>query len=141
MLLVPIIIRIYYYSPYFSSFNAIYIYRSFHFLDDQIRCYWNVWYFGPGSSLDFPVAMWDMEHCDPKKCSGRKLARKGLIKPLKWGHRFNGIVLTPMGQKVCSVSVLCMNICILRKNKNGSMWKLSAYSDIYCNKTKIMNNW
>lgn len=50
--------------------------------------------------INFPIAMWDMEHCDPKKCSGRKLAKFGLIKTLKLGQKFNGIVLTPVGEKV-----------------------------------------
>lgn len=45
--------------------------------------------------LPFDVAMWDFNHCDPKKCSGRKLSRLGLIRSLKLGERFNGIILTP----------------------------------------------
>lgn len=52
--------------------------------------------------IPFPIAMWDMEQCDPKKCSGRKLAKFGLIKTLKLGQKFNGIVLTPIGEQCVS---------------------------------------
>lgn len=55
-----------------------------------------------GVSVEFPVAMWDLKHCDPKKCSGRKLARHGMVQTLKMNSTFNGIVLTPVGQKCVS---------------------------------------
>ena len=45
-------------------------------------------------AIPVPVAMWDFEHCDPKRCSGKKLERHGLIKSIRIGQKFRGIVLT-----------------------------------------------
>lgn len=46
--------------------------------------------------------MWDFNQCDPKKCSGRKLARLKLIKCLKIKQKFPGLVLSPTGGKCVS---------------------------------------
>lgn len=50
----------------------------------------------------FPVAMWDMEHCDPKRCSGKKMARFGMITELRLGQRWTGVCLSPKGECVVS---------------------------------------
>ncbi|KAH9478797.1 18S rRNA aminocarboxypropyltransferase [Psilocybe cubensis] len=54
--------------------------------------------------IEVPVAMWDFDHCDPRRCSGKKLSRLGLIKELRVGSRFRGIVVSPKGQQIINPS-------------------------------------
>lgn len=46
--------------------------------------------------------MWDFSQCDPKRCSGRRLARLGVLTEFKLSYRFPGIILTPSGTRVIS---------------------------------------
>ncbi|KAJ9148699.1 Ribosome biogenesis protein TSR3 [Pleurostoma richardsiae] len=59
-----------------------------------------------GSQADsrpsFKAACWDLGHCDPKRCSGKKLIKLGLMRELHIGQRHNGVIITPNGKRVLS---------------------------------------
>jgi len=49
-----------------------------------------------------PLAMWDFEQCDVKRCTGRKLQRQGVLRVLGLSDRFRGVVLSPNAQSTVS---------------------------------------
>ncbi|KAH0599234.1 hypothetical protein MHUMG1_03351 [Metarhizium humberi] len=50
----------------------------------------------------FKAACWDLGHCDPKRCSGKKLMKLGMMRDLHMGQRHNGVIITPNGRQVVS---------------------------------------
>ncbi|KAI6088296.1 DUF367-domain-containing protein [Hypoxylon rubiginosum] len=52
----------------------------------------------PSTKPAFKAACWDLNHCDPKRCSGKKLIRLGLMRDLHLGQRHNGVIITPNGK-------------------------------------------
>lgn len=50
----------------------------------------------------FKAACWDLGHCDPKRCSGKRLMKQGLMRELHLGQRHSGVIITPNGKHVIS---------------------------------------
>ncbi|KAL9633771.1 MAG: hypothetical protein Q9164_004501 [Protoblastenia rupestris] len=50
----------------------------------------------------FKAACWDLEHCDPKRCSGKRLMHFGLMRELAVGQKFSGVVISPNAKTVIS---------------------------------------
>jgi pre-rRNA-processing protein TSR3 len=42
----------------------------------------------------FKAACWDMGHCDPKRCSGKRLMKLGLMRDLHIGQRHPGVIVS-----------------------------------------------
>ena len=54
------------------------------------------------TAFPVPLAMWDLAQCDPKRCSGRKLARLGCLRELRVQQRWAGVALTPDAKECVS---------------------------------------
>ncbi|KAJ5085422.1 Ribosome biogenesis protein TSR3 [Penicillium argentinense] len=50
----------------------------------------------------YKAACWDMGHCDPKRCSGKRLMKLGLMRELHVGQRFPGVIVSPNAKKIVS---------------------------------------
>jgi ribosome biogenesis protein Tsr3 len=57
---------------------------------------------GGDRSITVPIAMWDFQQCDSKRCTGRKLARLKMIQTLSLGNNWRGIILSPEGRQAVS---------------------------------------
>ena len=57
---------------------------------------------GNRSRPAFKAACWDLGHCDPKRCSGKRLMRLGLMRELHLGQRHAGVIITPNGKQTLS---------------------------------------
>ena len=59
---------------------------------------------GPSSASapDFKAACWDLGHCDPRRCSGKRLMKLNLLRSLHPGQRHPGVVITPNGKRTLS---------------------------------------
>ena len=63
------------------------------------------------------LSMLYFDQCDPKKCTGKKMERLGLLKETKFSRNYGGILLTPNGKKICSIAdheiIAQKGICVI----------------------------
>lgn len=57
---------------------------------------------GSATRPPFKAACWDFNHCDAKRCSGKRLMHFGLMRELAIGQKFAGVVISPNAKKVVS---------------------------------------
>lgn len=50
----------------------------------------------------FKAAMWDFNHCDSKRCSGKRLQHFGQIRPLPVGQKHQGVIISPHAKTILS---------------------------------------
>jgi pre-rRNA-processing protein TSR3 len=48
------------------------------------------------------AACWDLDHCDPKRCSGKKLMKIGLMRELAVGQKHSGVIISPNAKHIVS---------------------------------------
>merc|ERR1719469_1034013 len=49
-----------------------------------------------------PLRMYDYQQCDPRRCTGARMVRRGLMKSVPPSSSFRGLVLSPAGTSVVS---------------------------------------
>ncbi|CAG8983250.1 hypothetical protein HYALB_00002686 [Hymenoscyphus albidus] len=54
------------------------------------------------SRPSFKAACWDLGHCDPKRCSGKKLMKLGLMRDLHVGQKHSGVIISPNAKQTIS---------------------------------------
>src|ERR1700761_7235226 len=59
---------------------------------------------GGNKKPSFKAAAWDLNHCDAKRCSGKRLMRLGLMRELHIGQKHAGVVVSPKGKKLVSTA-------------------------------------
>ena len=47
-----------------------------------------------GARPPYKAACWDFNHCDAKRCSGKRLMHFGLMRELSVGQKFPGVVIS-----------------------------------------------
>ncbi|KAL2013993.1 hypothetical protein VTN00DRAFT_1518 [Thermoascus crustaceus] len=57
---------------------------------------------GDSNRPPFKAACWDLGHCDPKRCSGKRLMHFGLMRELQIGHKYPGVVISPNAKRILS---------------------------------------
>ncbi|QSZ31174.1 hypothetical protein DSL72_000737 [Monilinia vaccinii-corymbosi] len=50
----------------------------------------------------FKAACWDLGHCDPKRCSGKKLMKLNLMRELSIGQKHQGVIISPNAKATIS---------------------------------------
>jgi pre-rRNA-processing protein TSR3 len=50
----------------------------------------------------YKAACWDLGHCDPKRCSGKKLMKLGLMRELPVGQKHSGVIISPNAKHTIS---------------------------------------
>ncbi len=56
----------------------------------------------PAPRPSFKAACWDLGHCDPKRCSGKKLMKIGLMRELHVGQKHSGVIISPNAKQTIS---------------------------------------
>ena len=57
---------------------------------------------GGNKKPSFKAAAWDLNHCDAKRCSGKRLMRLGMMREMHVGQKHAGVVVSPKAKVLIS---------------------------------------